>query len=97
MTPMKNIAAGLATAGMASLGFLGASHAAYTFDEFQGLSYKYTTASPPFPFSIVFVICMRRSIAELSYIGITSFVEFVGCFDLYMSSSVTEKGSQNHL
>jgi len=40
MTPMKNIAAGLATAGMASLGFLGASHAAYTFDEFQGLSYN---------------------------------------------------------
>jgi len=35
---MKNIAAGLAAAGVSSIGFLGASNA-LTFDEFQGLSY----------------------------------------------------------
>jgi len=35
---VKNIAAGLAAAGLSSLSFLGASNA-LTFDEFQGLSY----------------------------------------------------------
>ena len=60
---MKNIAAGLATAGMASLGFLGASHAAYTFDEFQGLSYKYS--QPAFPL-FDFFVGIRPTIAELT-------------------------------
>jgi len=36
---MKNIAAGLAAAGVGTMSFLGASNA-LTYDEFQGLSYK---------------------------------------------------------